>query len=87
VQSSVCCPPRPLGLSLHDLFLHDIGKKQIEIAPEMSARLLHHLLKSTDGEFYRALEIEGLHAHLKSAGVAADLRKIEQEATRLGINL
>jgi hypothetical protein len=76
------------GLELHDLFLHDLGEDQIRRAPEKTARLLHHLLKSTNGQFYQALTIEDAYARFKAAGVDAEiLRLIAEEATRFGIDL
>ncbi|WP_166429206.1 DUF4020 domain-containing protein [Mycolicibacterium obuense] len=76
------------GLQLHNLFLHDLGEEQIAQAPEKVAQLLLHMLRKTDGQFYRADSVERAHAQLNSAGVNADiLRQIEEEATRLGFTI
>jgi hypothetical protein len=76
------------GLELHNLFLHDLGEGQIKRAPEMVAQLLHHLLKSTNGQFYNALEIQNAYAQFKSADIdPKTLRQIAEEAMRLGITL
>lgn len=73
-----------VGLGLHDLFLHDLGDKQIAKAPETIARLLHHLLKSTDDQFHQALKIQEIYAQLVDARVDAEvLHRIAEEATRL----
>ena len=57
------------GPGLHDLFLHDLGDEQIAEAPEPIARLLHHLLGSTDAQFHQALKIRETYAQLTDAGV------------------
>jgi Domain of unknown function (DUF4020) len=76
------------GLGLHDLFLHDLGDKQIAKAPETIGRLLHHLLKSTDDQFHQALKIQEIYAQLVDAGVDAKvLHLIAEEATRLRIDV
>jgi hypothetical protein len=76
------------GLALHDLFLHDLGDKQIAKAPEKIARLLHHLLKSTDDQFHQALKIQEIYSQLTDAGVDAKvLLLIAEEATRLRIDV
>lgn len=77
-----------VGLGLHDLFLHDLGDKQIAKAPETIARLIHHLLKSTDDQFHQALKIQEIYAQLVDAGVDAEvLHRIAEEATRLRVDV
>ncbi|HTZ12669.1 MAG TPA: hypothetical protein VMC78_03440, partial [Mycobacterium sp.] len=76
------------GLGLHDLFLHDLGDKQIAKAPETIARLLHHLLKSTVDQFHQALKIQEIYVQLVDAGVDAEvLHRIAEEATRLRVDV
>ncbi|WNG82391.1 DUF4020 domain-containing protein [Mycobacterium sp. ITM-2016-00316] len=76
------------GLELHNLFLHDLGQRQVSQAPESSARLLHHLLKRSEGQIHYAHSVIELHALFREAGVTADLlHQIEEEATRLGFTI
>jgi Domain of unknown function (DUF4020) len=76
------------GLELHNLFLHDLGEEQVKRAPEKIAQLIHHLLKSTEGQFYNALEIQNLYAHFKSANVDPEIiRQIAEQAMRLGMTV
>lgn len=77
-----------VGLDLHNLFLHDLGEKQITRAPERVGQLLQHMLRRTEGPFHYPHAVEEAYAKLRSAGVNADiLRQIEEEATRLGITI
>ncbi|OBJ53404.1 hypothetical protein A9W95_18250 [Mycobacterium sp. 1423905.2] len=76
------------GFSLHDLFFRDLSDDRIARAPEKVAELVHHLLKSTDGQFFGGHEIQRVYEVFKSASVSSHiLHKVAEEAIRLGFTL
>lgn len=75
-----------VGLEMHDLFFHDLSEAQIAREPQKIAQLVHHLLKSTTGQFFGAHEIRRAYEQFKSRGVStATLAAIAESAMHLGI--
>lgn len=71
------------GLQEHGGVLHDL-KDRVISAPQPLARLLAHLLSGTELPFWGCHDLKDIFLQLSAEGDAADVRRIREEATRLG---
>ena len=75
---------RPAGITQHSRLLHELTSQRIAQAPASIARLLGHLLQSTQRPFYDCYEIQRIVKALSSDPASADTTAIREQAVRLG---
>jgi hypothetical protein len=72
------------GLGAHARLLHDLSDERLERAPESFARLVTHLLHSTQPPFWGCSDLDRIARQLRNGRPPLDVSGIAEEAMRLG---
>ncbi|MEM1335094.1 MAG: DUF4020 domain-containing protein, partial [Actinomycetota bacterium] len=75
---------RPARFREHDDVLRDL-ERRVDHSPDLCARLIGHLLISTDPPWWGGYELRKMMLQLRERSHADNLRVIDEQALRLGV--